>query len=238
MIVSPNALRKQGSFDRSVSPGSSPARTTFPTSAARACSPWPTATTRTSPTPSTPPTLALELFDEMASIHSRRARTGVLEAAGKQHNVGRFIAHAAHHKHSYYLIRHSEQASQGFTEQELELTALVACYHRKSEPRPRHPEFAALPDDQQVVRVLAGPPRRDQPGPHLPTGRGEGRRHDPDRRADVELQVRAGEPVDLEIFTAEQRAGLLAQSLGQADPFHRRRGLTVLDAVTVRTAWR
>ena len=43
----------------------------------------------------------------------------VLEAAGLLHNVGRFIAHSAHHKHSYYLIRHSEHLA-GFNEHEIE----------------------------------------------------------------------------------------------------------------------
>jgi exopolyphosphatase/guanosine-5'-triphosphate,3'-diphosphate pyrophosphatase len=161
--------------------------------------------------------LALELFDATAEVHRLGERErGVLEAAGVLHNVGRFIAHAAHHKHSYYLIRHSEQLV-GFTEQELELIALVARYHRKSEPRPRHADFAALsPVDQATVRVLAG---------LLRVGIGLDRTYQrvvesvsatiADERIDVDLQLRSGEDADLEVFTAEERAGLLAASLAR-----------------------
>ena len=166
--------------------------------------------------------LALGLFDETAPLHGLgEAERLVLEAAGVLHNVGRFIAHAAHHKHSYYLIRHSEQLV-GFTEQELELIALVARYHRKSEPRPRHAEYAALSEqDQHTVQVLAG---------LLRIGIGLDRTYRrvveksrvaiADDRIDIELQVSAGESADLEVFTAEERSGLLAASLGREIRFH------------------
>jgi exopolyphosphatase/guanosine-5'-triphosphate,3'-diphosphate pyrophosphatase len=102
-------------------------------------------------------TLALELFD------GTRARHGLgddarelLEAAALLSNVGRFLSHAQHHKHSYYVIRSSDRLS-GFTEHEVELIALVARYHRKSEPRRKHPEFDVLDDgDRRLVRCLAG----------------------------------------------------------------------------------
>lgn len=161
--------------------------------------------------------LALALFDQTASVHELgESERAILEAAGVLHNVGRFIAHSAHHKHSYYLIRHSEQLV-GFTEQELELIALVARYHRKSEPRPRHAEFAALPEsDQHTVRVLAGllrvgigldrTYRRVVQGVTTEIG---------DTRVDIGLQLDDGTTADLEVFTAEERAGLLAGSLGR-----------------------
>lgn len=161
--------------------------------------------------------LALGLFDETVSVHGLgEPERAVLEAAGVLHNVGRFIAHAAHHKHSYYLIRHSEQLL-GFTEQELELIALVARYHRKSGPRPRHPEFAALSEqDQHAVRVLAG---------LLRIGIGLDRTYRrvvqkasvviSDDRVDIELHLSPGADADLEIFTAEQRSDLLAASLSR-----------------------
>ena len=159
--------------------------------------------------------LALGLFDETASIHGLgEPEREILEAAGVLHNVGRFIAHAAHHKHSYYLIRTSEQLL-GFTEQELELIALVARYHRRSEPRPRHLEFAALPEvDQHTVRVLAG---------LLRVGIGLDRSYRrvvrrveatiTDERLEIGLHVVDGESAELEIFAAEERVGLLSASL-------------------------
>ena len=101
--------------------------------------------------------LSLQLFDALTPNHGYGdAERDVLEAAGMVHNVGRFVAHAAHHKHSYYLIRHSEHLV-GFNEHEIEVIAQVARYHRKSNPRTKHPEFKALDDaDRQRVRVLAG----------------------------------------------------------------------------------
>ena len=101
--------------------------------------------------------LALELFDATADRHGLGDDSReVLEAAALLANVGLFVSHAGHHKHSYYVIRNSELLT-GFTDREIELIAQVARYHRKSAPRRKHPEFAALDrEDQRRVRVLAG----------------------------------------------------------------------------------
>jgi exopolyphosphatase/guanosine-5'-triphosphate,3'-diphosphate pyrophosphatase len=100
---------------------------------------------------------ALALFDQLAPWHGLDdAHREYLEAAALLCNVGLFISHAGHHKHSYYVIRNSEHLT-GFTDGEIELIAQVARYHRKSAPKPKHEAFAALdPADQHVVRVLAG----------------------------------------------------------------------------------
>jgi exopolyphosphatase / guanosine-5'-triphosphate,3'-diphosphate pyrophosphatase len=101
--------------------------------------------------------LALQIFDATAGRHGLGDDSReVLEAAALLANVGLFVSHAGHHKHSYYVIRNSEMLT-GFTDREIELIAQVARYHRKSAPRRKHPEFAALDAaDQQRVRVLAG----------------------------------------------------------------------------------
>ena len=70
--------------------------------------------------------------------------------------MGLFISHSQHHLHSYYVIRNTEVLT-GLTDDEIEIIALLARYHRKSSPKARHPEFARLsPDDQRLVRALAG----------------------------------------------------------------------------------
>jgi exopolyphosphatase / guanosine-5'-triphosphate,3'-diphosphate pyrophosphatase len=101
--------------------------------------------------------LALDLFDGTAARHGLGdAARETLEAAALLCNVGLFLSHAQHHKHSYYVIRSTDRLA-GFTEREVELVALVARYHRKSEPKVKHPEFAVLDeDDQRLVRCLAG----------------------------------------------------------------------------------
>ncbi len=159
--------------------------------------------------------LALELFDETTALHTMgEFERDILEAAGLLHNVGLFVAHAAHHKHSYYLIRNSEHLA-GFTENEIELIAQVARYHRKSNPKPKHEEFAALSDrDQHRVRTLGGMLRvaialdrthRRSIGRIAAT-------HD-DSTITISAVTEPEADVELELFTARERADLLALAL-------------------------
>jgi exopolyphosphatase/guanosine-5'-triphosphate,3'-diphosphate pyrophosphatase len=162
--------------------------------------------------------LALSLFDQTVELHGLgTVARELLELAAVLHNVGLFVSHAAHHKHTYYVVRHSEQLT-GFTERERELLALIARYHRKSHPKPRHPEFSALaPADQEMVRTLAG---------LLRIGIGLDRSHQA-LVTGVEVAVRAkgrrlvitpiadpGVDIELEVFSAQERADLLADALG------------------------
>ncbi len=89
---------------------------------------------------------AIDLFDQLqGKLHQWGDRERqLLWAAAMLHNSGLYISHAAHHKHSYYLIRHGELL--GFTEMEVEVIANLARYHRKSKPKKKHPNFQNLPD--------------------------------------------------------------------------------------------
>ncbi|HJY63232.1 MAG TPA: Ppx/GppA phosphatase family protein [Ignavibacteria bacterium] len=100
--------------------------------------------------------LALKIFDQLKGIHSLGyLEREYLEAAGILHEVGLFVSHSQHHRHSYYLIRNSEIL--GYTENEKEIIANIARYHRKSHPKTKHIEFAKLnAEDQLTVRKLAG----------------------------------------------------------------------------------
>jgi exopolyphosphatase/guanosine-5'-triphosphate,3'-diphosphate pyrophosphatase len=98
--------------------------------------------------------LAEKIFDELAETEglTRHQRT-LMSAAALLHDVGYHIAHESHHKHSLYLIKHSELT--GFSEAEREVIANIARYHRGSSPKERHPEFAALnPADRETVLRL------------------------------------------------------------------------------------
>ena len=91
---------------------------------------------------------AVDLFERTAGMlhnwdYSYRQ---LLWAAAILHNCGVYISHSAHHKHSYYLIRHAELL--GFTELELEIIANIARYHRKSKPKKKHENYQRLPDKQ------------------------------------------------------------------------------------------
>jgi exopolyphosphatase/guanosine-5'-triphosphate,3'-diphosphate pyrophosphatase len=105
--------------------------------------------------------LALQIFDALAPVMPRAddlwseplARE-LLEAGAVLHDVGYIINYAEHHKHSYHLIVHADLP--GFSRREVEVVANLGRYHRRSEPKDKHPEFAALaPEDRDLVRRLA-----------------------------------------------------------------------------------
>ncbi|HTR82104.1 MAG TPA: Ppx/GppA phosphatase family protein [Bacteroidota bacterium] len=99
--------------------------------------------------------LALDIFDQTVSLHKLSPGERVyLEAAAMLHEVGLFVSHAQHHRHSYYLIRNAELL--GFTENEKEIIANIARYHRKSHPKMRHEGFGKLTaEDRDIVVKLA-----------------------------------------------------------------------------------
>lgn len=84
--------------------------------------------------------LALQLFDGLAELHHfEPADRDVLFAAALLHDVGRSIAASAHHKHGAYIVRNA--GLPGWRPEEVELTAALVRYHRKSLPKPVHPEW-------------------------------------------------------------------------------------------------
>ncbi len=99
--------------------------------------------------------LSVELFDKTKKLH----RLGddnrlLLEAAAYVHDIGQFVNYAAHHKHSYYLIRSSQ--IMGLNDHQLELVANIARYHRKAVPLLKHESYRALePKDRVLVAKLA-----------------------------------------------------------------------------------
>jgi exopolyphosphatase/guanosine-5'-triphosphate,3'-diphosphate pyrophosphatase len=160
--------------------------------------------------------LALELFDATRERHGLGddARE-ILEAAALLCNVGMFLSHAQHHKHSYYVIRGTDRLA-GFNDDEVERIALVARYHRKSEPKARHPEYAALKGAaKHEVSVLAG---------LLRVATGLDRNHaarvqgvsvkDKGERLVVKVEPVPGEDIALELYAATAATSLLDSALG------------------------
>ncbi len=162
--------------------------------------------------------LALELFDATLELHGLELDArDLLEAAGMLHNVGLFVSHAAHHKHSYYVIKHSDQLA-GFTDREIELIAQIARYHRKSEPKPSHREFQELDAaGQRIVRILAGVLRiaialdRTRQG-----GVGDLEVTITKKAISIEVNVDPRLDYSLEQYTVAQRTGLLGRALDRA----------------------
>lgn len=93
---------------------------------------------------------SVRLFDELAAEHvlDKRCRL-LLEVAALLHEIGTFVSGRAYHKHSFYLIANSEIS--GLTQDELQLVAHVARYHRRSRPKPAHIEYMAMPRERRMT---------------------------------------------------------------------------------------
>lgn len=167
--------------------------------------------------------LALCVFDQLTSLevitpdpHDR----DLLEFGALLANVGLVVAHSKHHLHSHYVIRNSELA--GLTDHEIDLIAQIARYHRKSHPKPTHPEFAALRRaDQQRVRLLAGILRIAIGLDRSHRGHVESLDMRLGGGGILEMSVRpvstttgSGHDLGLEIYAASERRHLLVDALG------------------------
>ena len=169
--------------------------------------------------------LALQMFEATSQAHELDTSERLtLEVAALLHNIGHSIAHSGHHKHSEYMIRHSEQLL-GFTEHELHVIASVARYHRRAFPSKAHAGWMTLSrNDQHKVRVLAGILRLSiaLDRTHRQTVRIISASVDD---STVELHIthnlhKAGTAdIEIELYTAKANTGLLAQALDRTITF-------------------
>ena len=100
--------------------------------------------------------IALQLFDQLGDVHRfEPADRDLLFAAALVHDVGMAISPSAHHKHGAYIVRNA--GLPGWRPEEIELIAALVRYHRKSLPKPTHPEWAAAsPAARLKIEGLAG----------------------------------------------------------------------------------
>jgi len=154
--------------------------------------------------------LVLSIFDQTHALHGLgSAEREWLETAALLHDGGYHIAYEKHHKHSYYLIRHS--ALPGFEDEELEVVANVARYHRKSAPSEKHANFRALEAHHRTVvtklsallRIADGLDRR-----HRGIVRSVQVRLGTAR---IRFLIAAAAGADLEIWAATQKADLFEE---------------------------
>jgi exopolyphosphatase / guanosine-5'-triphosphate,3'-diphosphate pyrophosphatase len=159
--------------------------------------------------------LALRIFDETAELHMLSSNEReYLEAAAILHEAGAFVSHSQHHRHSYYLIRNTEML--GFTENEKEIIANVARYHRKSHPKAKHPDYSKLSaEDQLVIKKLAA---------ILRIADGLDRSHTSsinnikcsidDKYAEFSISSSNDANIELEIWGAESKKALFEETFG------------------------
>lgn len=94
--------------------------------------------------------LALELFDKTRKLHRLSDEFKlILEAAARLHDIGQFVNYAAHHKHSYYLIKATPLI--GLKPDQVDLIANISRYHRKALPKATHDNFRILDLRQKAL---------------------------------------------------------------------------------------
>ncbi|MDZ7771169.1 MAG: Ppx/GppA phosphatase family protein [Balneolaceae bacterium] len=172
--------------------------------------------------------LALQLFDALQQeLKLPEGDRELLEYASLMHDIGYYISHRKHHKHALYLIRNADL--KGFREDEINLMANVARYHRRSTPKKRHKRFRKLdkPLKSRVRRLSA----------LLRVADGLDRSHYQNvRRLEIErdeerlrlLITTEGDP-ELEIWGAMRKRHLFEEVTGCRLEIHRLRGGEVVE---------
>ncbi|MFV9483726.1 HD domain-containing protein [Christiangramia sp. ASW11-125] len=81
--------------------------------------------------------MSLQLFDAFQKdLKLEEADRELLEYAALMHDIGYYINYRKHHKHTLYIIRHADL--RGFNEDEINIMAHTARYHRRTVPKKRH----------------------------------------------------------------------------------------------------
>ncbi len=99
--------------------------------------------------------LAVKIFDKTQEIHNLSNKEKMyLIVAGILHDIGSSLSYRSHHKHSLYIIKAQELFY--FNENEVNIIANVARYHRKSAPKRSHIDYMQLTNkDRMTVTKLA-----------------------------------------------------------------------------------
>lgn len=159
--------------------------------------------------------LASQLFDDLWNIHGLRSRDRMLlRAAAILHDIGDYVRYDGHHKHSQYLIQHSD--IMGLSPEERTIVANVARYHRKGTPDPAHPSFRELDKDARArVRSLAAILRVADALDREHLGKVTGVRGEVDEtKRKLVLHLSGDEDRALEEWTVKQKGDLLRDEFG------------------------
>ncbi len=100
--------------------------------------------------------LALQIFQQTTGkLHNfGDNEEHLLWASAMLHDIGVLISRNGHHKHSFHLIKYS--GLLGHSEEEINLIANIARYHRGSYPKESHQFYTCLLDSQKdLVLVLS-----------------------------------------------------------------------------------
>jgi len=94
--------------------------------------------------------LGVQIFDQTRTLHGLGKRErALLEFAALVHDIGAYINVRERHKHTLYILDHTDIA--GLTAEEKRIVGQIARYHRRSAPQPHHDAFQALDRRSKVV---------------------------------------------------------------------------------------
>jgi exopolyphosphatase/guanosine-5'-triphosphate,3'-diphosphate pyrophosphatase len=97
----------------------------------------------------------VELFDALAKVHELPGEYRLwLEAAAMMQDVGKFMNHQGHYRHTQYIIANSEIF--GFSPEQRMIVSAIARYMGKSRPEPMDRPMRWIPVDvhSQVTRAI------------------------------------------------------------------------------------
>jgi len=161
--------------------------------------------------------LALELYDSAreAGLHDYGEwERELLSYAALLHDIGSFLSYGNHHLHSYYLIGNADLL--GFYQQEIEIMALTALFHRKGLPSAKKPGYAALDRGTRnlvdwlslIVRLVEGLDRSHQRVVKHTRLTAPGAKR-------LSLQIEASGDAQLELWGIESRSKAVERTLGR-----------------------
>lgn len=162
--------------------------------------------------------LASELFDRLEPVHGLPPEDrALLRVAALTHDIGDFVDYAGHHKHTQYILEHSEIV--GLSIEERSIVGCVARYHRRSPPSTKHELYRSLSREaQDKVRRLAAILRIADA---LDRGhRSKVRGLEVSLAAkEITIEVSGGDDLALEIWAAERKGGYFGELFGRKVAF-------------------
>lgn len=99
--------------------------------------------------------LARQLFDQLQRLHELPSEYRVwLGAAAMMNEVGKYMNHQGHHRHTQYIIANSEMF--GFSPVQRAIVAAIARYLGKSRPEPMDRPMRSVPVEEHthVIRAV------------------------------------------------------------------------------------
>ncbi len=162
--------------------------------------------------------LTMRLFDELRPLHGLgTAERELIEYAALMHDIGWHIDGKGHHKHAAYLIQHGKL--RDFDDEEVQVMANIARYHRKSLPSRSHPLYERLDRRARDVVDVGAALLRIADGldrSHSAAVRDLGCRIG-ESEVEVVLDVRAD--AELEVWGARRKADLFERVFGRPVTF-------------------